>query len=326
MRPSFRLVRGALVGSLLLPASLAAEPTRSIAQSVVDGVDSVIDIQSIGTWIDARLGSQRYESEVNESFVRLTPGFSYDTADGFQERLRARVKIDLPNTEHRLSLVLLGEDDGDRPASSVDLETDELLIRDTNADTSVGIQYVPLRELSHVSLTASVDADLDPSASIRWRRLFELSDDSSLRLTLRPGWRRGDDFVGVASAEVDQRLGPGVLRTAAQIQTEDGGHAAGARIGYYVPYAESVLLGAFAEGQGAFDGPVFRDSARFGLLYRKRLEDRNFYLTVLPFVQWAPEGFDPDVRYGFEIDLDIYLGGGRRRAVQSVAKPRSEQL
>ncbi|MEE4299079.1 MAG: hypothetical protein V2J24_06525 [Pseudomonadales bacterium] len=324
-------MRHGLIARVLLAALLASSPARaeeaprSLAQSMVDGVDAVFDIQGIGTWIDARLGSQRYESEVNDSFVRLTPGFRYDTADGFQERLRARVKIDLPNTENRLSLLLLGEDEGDRPASSVDLETDELLIRDTDADTSVGIQYVPLRELSHVSLTASVDSDLDPSASLRWRRLFELGEDSSLQLTLRPGWRRGDDFVGVASAEIDRRIGPGVLRTAAQLQTEDGGHAAGARIGYYLPYAESVLLGAFTEGQGAFDGPVFRDSARFGLLYRKRLEDRNFYLTILPFVDWVPEGFDPDIRYGFELEVDIYLGGGRRRAVQSVAKPRSDQ-
>lgn len=321
--------RSAFALALLLvlpaPSVAAADPQRSLAQSMVDKADSVLRIQSIGAWIDARLGSQRYESEVNDSFIRLTPGFLYDTAEGFEEGLRARVKIDLPGTENRLSLLLLGEDEGDRPASSVDLETDELLIRDTGADTSVGLQYVPLRELSHVSVTASVDADLDPSASVRWRRLFELGEDSSLQLTLRPGWRRGDDFVGVASAEVDRRIGPGVLRTAVQLQTEDGGHAAGARMGYYLPYRESVLLGAFTEGQGAFDGPAFRDGARFGLLYRKRLEDQNFYLTVLPFVGWQPEGFEPDIRYGFELELDIYLGGGRRLAVQSAAEPRTAQ-
>ena len=303
--------RVALPALAVLPTIAAAAPQSSF-------------IQEVGTWIDARLGSERYESEFNQSFVRITPGFRYDTADGFEERLRARVKIDLPGTKNRVSLLLLGEDENDRPASSVDLETDDLLLRDRDADTSVGIQFVPLREqLSHVSLTASVDSDLDPSASVRWRRTFDLDPDTSARLTIRPGWRQGDDFIGVVSGEVDRRWGAGVVRAATQFQTEDGSHAAGARLGYFFPSGDSTLLGTFVEGQGAFDGDDFRDSGRFAFLFRRRLADQNFYFTFQPFVDWVPEGFDPDIRYGFEMDLDIYLGGGRRRAVQSVAQPRS---
>ena len=302
------------VGLLALVFALHAQAGSSSTFS--DDVGSLIDIQGIGTWIDARLGSQRYESEANRSFIRVTPGFRYDTADGLQERLRARVKLDLPGTRHRVSLLLLGEDDDDRPASSVDLESDELLLRDAEADTSVGLQFVPFREqLSHVSLTASVDSDLDPAASMRWRRSFTLSEDTTVRATIRPGWRQGDDFVGVVSGEIDRRIGPGVLRSALQIQTEDGGHAAGGRLGYYFPRGETTLLGAFTEGQGAFSGDSFRDSARFALLLRERLAERNFYLTFQPFVDWMPEGFDPDIRYGFEMNVDIYLGGGRRMPV-----------
>jgi hypothetical protein len=113
-----------------------------------------------------------------------------------------------------------------------------------------------------------------------------------------------------------------VIRAATQLQTEDGGHAFGGRLGYYFPKGERTLLGVFSEGQGAFDGTAFRDSARFAFLYRRRLSDENFYVTFLPFTDWVPEGFDPDIRYGFELELDIYFGGGRRRAVQSAAKPR----
>jgi len=309
-------------GIALLSLALAAHAQAGPRSSLSDDVGSLIDIQGIGTWIDERLGSQRYESEANRSFIRVTPGFRYDTADGFQERLRARVKIDLPGTRNRVSLLLLGEDENDRPASSVDLETDELLLRDSEADTSVGLQFVPFREqLSHVSLTASVDSDFDPAASVRWRRTFTLDEDTTARATIRPGWRQGDDFVGVISGEIDRRIGPGVLRSAVQIQTEDGGHAAGGRLGYYFPRGETTLLGAFTEGQGAFDGDSFRDSARFGLLLRERLAERNFYFTFLPFVDWVPEGFDPDIRYGFEMDIDIYLGGGR--AMPSPAARRS---
>lgn len=303
-------------GIAFLALALAAQAQAGPDSTFSEDVGSLIDIQGIGAWIDARLGSQRYESEVNRSFIRVTPGFRYDTADGFQERLRARVKLDLPGTRHRVSLLLLGEDDDDRPASSVDLETDELLLRDSEADTSVGLQFVPFREqLSHVSLTASVDSDLDPAASMRWRRNFTLSEDTTLRATIRPGWRQGDDFVGVLSGEIDQRIGPGVLRSAVQVQTEDGGHAATGRLGYYFPRGETTLLGVFTEGQGAFSGDSFRDSARFALLLRERLAERNFYLTFQPFVDWVPEGFDPDVRYGFEMNVDIYLGGGRAMPV-----------
>ena len=280
-------------------------------------------IQDVGSWIDARLGSRRDEAETNQSFVRLTPGFTVGSHDAFEERLRARVKLDLPNTRNRLSLLLLDEDDPGQQASSVDLESDRLLLPDREQDTRFGLQYVPFREaLQHVSATVSVNSDLDPTANVRWRRSFRYGENTSLRLTLSPGWRNGSGFTTIAAADVDHQVGDGVVRASLQGQHEDDGETLGARLGYFYPWNEATLLGAFVEGQAAFAGPAFKDTGRFALLHRQRLGEENYYLTFLPFVAWQPEGPAPDVQYGFQFELDVYIGGGRRGQGSTSAEVR----
>jgi hypothetical protein len=298
-----------------------AEDDACTAQQVATS-DSAVDrthqklshsVQDLARWMDGFFGSETAEVEANFSYLRITPSYGWNDSDDSDADVRARAKLDLPNTEHRVSIIFARDETDPLETLSEGENLSEAFQIDEGNSGAVGLQYVPKSSRStHVSLNATVSGDLDPTVSARVRRSFYPSDSTYAYGSVKPFWD-SDDGAGVTfGTEFDGLLGERTLaRFKSEITTaeEIEGWEWRSSFGVYRRLQSRAVLSWTLGVKGTTDPDFKAERYTFGPTYRRSFWKRWLFGSVHPFVSWRrPFERDNDRVHGIEFEIDAVLG------------------
>jgi hypothetical protein len=157
------------------------------------------------SWFDGLFGD-KYPFDGEQFRGKVSLGFRQDEFDGFEPRLRVRIKTDLPNVSQKFS-AFVGRVEEDSYISNTEVDGDRLNnvgLRSTNDDESewlVGLGYRNPNKNSNgldLSVGAKLSSGLAPYAKVAYRYLFKPNDLHYWHTTQTVFWRKQEGY-GVSS-------------------------------------------------------------------------------------------------------------------------------
>ena len=152
-------------------------------------------------WFDGLFGRSKSFDD-DEFGGKLVIGFKQREREGFDEKLRIRIKTKLPNLSTRAN-AFIGRVDEDEYIADGDQNPDGLAdtaIRrrnDEEAEWLVGLGYNASKSRKKgfdYSLGAKISSGLNPYAKIRYRYNFKMPKNHFLRATQTLFWRNDDGY------------------------------------------------------------------------------------------------------------------------------------
>ncbi len=166
------------------------------------------------SWLDGLFGDeQRFNGE--DFRGKLSIGFKQDEIDGFDPRLRVRIKTKLPNVSNRFN-AFLGRVEEDNYVANTDIREDRLTSvgqRSSDDDDSewlVGLGYrSPSKDNNgfDLSVGAKLSGGFSPYSKLAYRHLFRIADDQFWHTTQTVFWRKQDGFGVSNTAEHTKLIG-----------------------------------------------------------------------------------------------------------------------
>lgn len=181
----------------------------------IDGVRASTHSRLCNTasWIDGLFGkNERFNGD--EFMGKISLGFRHDEIDGFDPRLRVKIKTDLPNVSKKYK-AFIGRVEEDSYISNTEVENDRLNnvgLRSTGDEDNewlVGLGYRSPNPDSNgfdFSLGAKISSGLSPYAKMAHRHLFNTSEGNYWRTTQTVFWRKKDGFGVSSNAEFTSKL------------------------------------------------------------------------------------------------------------------------
>jgi hypothetical protein len=167
-------------------------------------------------WLDGLLGGEADVENAKRVSGRLELSSLYTEAEGFDPRVRLRVRYDLPNLERRVKL-FLGREDQDQ---FIEDRREGLAIRSTAFGLEdqekwlAGLGYSPPGRWAQrfdVRVGARVKSAPEIFAQGRLRRNLFVGDSTVVRLRETVFWENRDGFGSTSSADIDRVLSSDLL-------------------------------------------------------------------------------------------------------------------
>jgi len=173
----------------------------------IDKVRSTSHTQLCKTvlWVDQLFGDEHQFDDQNFR-GKLSLGFRQDEEDGFDPRVRVRIKTKLPNVSNKLN-AFIGRVDEDSYVSNTEVDQDSVSnvgLRsndDEDDEWLIGLGYRNPNKDSNgldYSIGAKLSGGFSPYARVAHRYLFNYSERQFWRATQTVFWQRDDGF-GVSS-------------------------------------------------------------------------------------------------------------------------------
>ncbi len=152
-------------------------------------------------WLDSLFGDE-YEFDDTDFSGKLSLGFRQDEYEGFDPRIRVRIRAKLPNASKRLN-AFIGRVEEDSYISDTEVAQDSISavgLRSTNDDDDewlLGLGYRDPGRLNNgfdYSVGAKISSGFNPYAKIRHRYLFEPGNNNFWRTTQTLFWRDDEKF------------------------------------------------------------------------------------------------------------------------------------
>ena len=272
-------------------------------------------------WFDGWWG-QEHDFPEDEVSGWMTVGAEYRDYDGFDPRLRLKVRAPLPNLNRRWD-VWLGRLDEEAYITDTDPRDNTFYnsgLVDRGEDDSWLLGLGHRRGRGRAGWRWSVGVRLrvppEPYAKLSWlyRKQFTLDTDLRFRQTLF--WRSDDGFGTTSRADLTSRLGSrdvmrweGILRVTEKTQGTDWylGHT------WYhlLPNGSALSLLTFADGETR--RPVELKDAGFQLTWRRPFTRDWIYLSLGPSLTWPrrqPED-ERKANLGFGVWIEMEFGDWR---------------
>jgi hypothetical protein len=204
-----------LLFAALAVLSFPAPPARAQDNNWFDRYHASIEQDLHGTisWFDRFFADDLLSQADNSvSSARLTNDFRWDERDGFEYRVRARVRIRLPLLKGRLRLLISGENQGDPNATTPEDPGNpglSQLATDGRASTELAYDLVRTRN-TILFAGAGVRIRTDPTAFTRVRLVHarELGHEIIGRFAVTPYWDARDGFGETNEINFERPLGP----------------------------------------------------------------------------------------------------------------------
>ncbi|ALC17349.1 hypothetical protein DSOUD_2596 [Desulfuromonas soudanensis] len=298
-----------------LPPEEEEEPNLPASQAISEFHEYFSGgVEALSRRIDAFFGSTRIYEEASGTYLQMRGNVIYGRSGeiGFDGKVRAR--LDLPNLEERVHLVIESEEEetvsetrvaaGSTPAQAVD-----------EKKLTTSLQYVVKSTRRwDVRLQPGIRVNMDPRPFLRLRfRLMQpLSETWLSRTTLTPGWFEDRGWEGRAFFDFERATGGGSLfRSSTQgvwLFDEPKDVQLTQSLLYAHPIGSRVQM-AYQFGVTAEVDPKFQDTFYFlNVRYRKNIHQGWMFLELQPQVLFDREDdFKPDA--SFSLTLEILIGG-----------------
>ncbi len=303
------------------PVEYQCNEPGSDQSALVDRVQRGVYVSVCGTarWFDGLFGTRRFDQDSDETFGRLGIGEFWDDRDGFDEKIKLRVRVALPTAERRLKLLFGRVDeqevDGDSqsqagtslPSSFGGVQDESWLL---------GLGYSKQGELSNgfdFGAGVRLRTPVDPYTKGTYRHTFVFGDDIALRARQTVFWRDSRGWGETTELTFDKLLTDRLL-----LRWDNGATLAEdvERLEWYSGVTAFQSLGnrsglaytTFVNGVVNTDVPV----RNYGLelRFRRSVLRRWLFLELRSSLTWPKELPDEerDINPGAGIGFEMYFG------------------
>ncbi len=152
-------------------------------------------------WIDGLFGDE-YEFDDEDFTALVSVGFRQDESDGFDPRVRVRIKSELPNVSSRFN-AFIGRVDGDSYISNTEVrgnQVNDIGLRSNDEQEDewlIGLGYRRAKEDRggfDLSVGAKLNSGLSPYPQVAYRRNFMDGENHHWRTRQTVFWKRTDKF------------------------------------------------------------------------------------------------------------------------------------
>jgi hypothetical protein len=306
--------------AVLAVLSLAAGPARALDNSWFDRYHASLERDLYGTtaWFDRFFGEELLSQADNTySSAQLTTDFRWDDRDGFEYRVRARLRIRLPLLKGRLRLLISGENQGDPNATTPeDPGNPGLSQLATDGRASTELAYDLLRTRNTI-LFAGVGVRIrtDPTAFTRVRLVHarELGHQVIGRFAVTPYWDARDGFGETNEINFERPLGPATMmywiNTTDMNESRDGlGLATDLSVRRLLSPQSAVTVGAGVTGRTR--PSTVAENYRVYTRYRRNFLRSWLYYEIEPDINWPRgDGGSRGAVLGGTVRLEINFTG-----------------
>lgn len=287
-------------------------------QGAVDKFQRGIYLSVCGTarWFDGLFGTRRYDQDSDETFGRLALGAAWDDRDGFDDKIKLRVRVALPTAERRMRLLFGRVDDQEVQSGSQNeagASTPSSFNRVQDDAWLLGLGYSKQGELKNgfdFGAGVRIRTPVDPYTKATYRHNLVFGDDAAVRARQTIFWRDSRGWGETTELAFDKLLDPRFLLRFSNAATlaEDVRrlewysaltlfHSRGNRAG--------LAYTSFVNGIANTDVPV----RNFGgeVRYRRRVLREWLFLEARSSLTWPKESpveereINPGVYLGFEM-------------------------
>lgn len=298
-----------------LPTEEEEEPNLPASESITEFHNYFSGgVEALSRRIDAFFGDTRIYEESSGTYLQMRGNVIYERSGeiGFDGKVRAR--LDLPNLEEQVHLVIESEEEETASQTSVAAgSTPAQAVDEKKLTTS--LQYVVQSTRRwDVRLQPGIRLNMDPRPFLRLRfRLMQpLSEIWLSRTTLTPGWFESRGWEGRARFDLERATGGGSLfRSSTEgvwLFDEPKDVQLTQSFLYAHPIGSRVQM-AYQLGVTAEVDPKFQDTFYFcNIRYRRNIHQGWMFLELQPQVLFDREDdFKPDA--SFSLALEILFGG-----------------
>jgi hypothetical protein len=297
--------------------------TDSMLQRVRRGL--TVSACASSAWLDSLFGDQVHFDNYRSTYGSVSTGALWSDYDGFDPRLRFRVRLQLPNWDERIS-AFAGRVGEDNYVSDTETDFDALPTRQFGAleDESVlvGLGYSsPGRTGNDLDLGVGVRVDLplDPYARARYEMVRAFAEDYvfSARETLF--WQNSEGFGTTTRATLDRVLTDVLLlrwTNLGKFTEETRGLEWYTQLTLYQRVGPRTALAWQAQTEGQTDNEVQLTRHAVRLIMRRKLNSEWLFLELRGGVGWPRRRLDEDRDASAElgIALEMQFGDKRRGA------------
>ncbi len=170
-----------------------------------------------GRWFDGFFGDERYDSELEQNYGRLTAGVAWDEDDNVDLDIDLDAQLYLPRAEKRWRAFINRDDEDDFAANRGREELEQLpdfFDASREEEWLVGLGYSPAKRKNRtldVDAGVKLDLPLDPFVRVRGRRQWFLTDYRLVRMRNTLFWRNQKGYGLTHNTDVEQVLTPNLL-------------------------------------------------------------------------------------------------------------------
>ena len=285
-----------LAAALLLPgAGSPSDAPASAAQAGEGWIDESREqlsqgADSIALWVDDFFGHPREVEDQARSRILIRPQVEWDEQDGWDWKLRATGRLDLPKTSDRLSVVFSGGDgnfDDDLYDPSIA----------SGGDSAAGVQYqIRRQKRSTAYLFAGVKSGPKLKLGARYRFLGDLNEHLYYRFSEEVFWVGGDGFTSRTRLDFNRPLSQNtLLRWANRVDhgEETNGAEWRTRLAWIRRLDKRNALRVFGFVRGDSDPEILK-SRGIGVGYRRRFLRDWLFLEIEPRYAWRKRKQEQD--------------------------------
>jgi len=272
-------------------------------------------------WFDSWWGDE-YDFDESQVNGWIIGGIAYRKYDGFDPRLRLKVRAPLPNLDTRWDLLLGRVDDeayiSDTEVNENALYSSGLIDRGREDSWLLGLGHRRSANRKGWDWSAGVHlrTPIEPYAKVAWFYRQRFTADTDLRFRQTLFWRDREGFGTTSRADLATAFGArDVLRWEVILKVSektDGTNWYAANTWYHLlESGAAISLKAFGSGETQRD--VGMEDGGFELIWRRPFTRDWMYLSMGPSLTWPrfqPED-EREMNIGFGVWLEMEFGEWR---------------
>lgn len=271
-------------------------------------------VRGLGAWIDGFFSDERYEAELNESWMRLRLDSFSELYEGTEVDAKVRLYLKLPGTTERLRVEVLSNSDPDDASAAAAGPSDPSPPESTLDTIAAALTYF-FRNDEETSVSARVGVafdgyDPDPFVGLRYRRHVDLSDDLDFRFVQRLRYYVDRGAESRTTFSLDRALPNNLLFRSELDGTwleEDPDYFYGVNFSLFQPLDEKSAV-EYQERNLFRTGPHRLDEVTLLLRYRRQVWRDWLVLEFAPQLA-MPRDRDYDPVPGFLFRIEMTFGG-----------------
>jgi hypothetical protein len=272
-------------------------------------------------WFDGLFGDSQ---DFDESAVNgmVTAGTEYTEYEGFDPKLRFRVRAPLPNMSTRWDVILGRVDEESEVSDTTGQDkvfyNPGVVDRGEDSEWLLGLGHRGAAHKSGLDYSLGVRLGLPPNpyGKVQYYFNHHFSERTDLRFRQTFFWRRDQGFGTTSRGDLAFAIdASNVLRSegiaTAHDETEGTGWYFGQTWYHHFGVSSAISLRAFALGET--NAPVELQDIGFDLIWRRPFTREWLFLSVGPSVTWPRELEEEkrDLSLGFKVWLEMEFGDWR---------------
>ncbi len=272
-------------------------------------------------WFDSLFGDEVDYPENAVNGLAIVGG-SWNDYEGFDSRVRFRVRAPLPNWDNRWDLIL-GRGDEDAYISDTQTQDENfynpgLINRNEQDSTILGLggRHRGGREGWDWSAGVRLRTPVVPYVRVRWYWYKDFSPDTDLRFRQTFYWRSDDGFGVTARGDLAHAFRPqDVMRWESVLTHAEESPGTEWYVGqtWYHLMRDRRAFSVLAFATGETDGPVSMRDAGFNFIFRQPFTREWLWISYGPSLTWPR--FEPEdereATLGFNLWLEMEFGNWR---------------